>query len=62
MESLRSPLVAGVMMADGFQLGPPATSSSVWCWPYSQTHEGEGGGRGGVAGGEGGGGGERATG
>lgn len=26
-------------MADGLQLGPPATSSSGWCSPYNQTHD-----------------------
>lgn len=39
VESLGSPLVAGVMIADGLQLRPPATSSSGWCWPYNQTHD-----------------------
>lgn len=42
VELLCSRLVAGVMMADGLQLGPPATPSSGWCWPYNQAHKEKG--------------------
>lgn len=41
VESHCSPLVAGVMMADGLQLGPPATSARGWCCSYNQAQEEE---------------------